>query len=345
MQEETSKELWELVGDRWTLPIHVHFEEGFAIVTLVAIPLLESQRRAACELLEPLRSNSGAWVATPEVLSHFARKSKFTNPEDVVEWRRAVTPAFHSKDPRVDEFLDSFVANGSCPSRATMSALYAMLCAHMLQWLLRGKPLPLYFATIYPLLFRKDWKERLHYEEARRKKAKMDSDSLLAGSRLESLGEVEDKHGQRHGSVVATWSLNLVHEKMFEHCSTLAEHKIRVSKKGDEDKYWEKVRGRAKRQHEYAKLCYEDYRKAASQQSPSATRGLRKSTKGIPGKRRKQFVDGKLYSLKHLPFWRGKRAESGRCGAVARKNPSVQEVPGLQPKPEDVRDTRQDVQG
>lgn len=343
MQEEKTIEpeieLWELVGDRWTLPIQVRFEEQHAVVSLARIPLLAAQKSLALAELEPFR-NGAVFAMTREQLNGVARKSKFGNPEDVVEWRRTIAPALHfPKHDGVDAFLDFVCNRGPIHSRATMSAIYASLCAAMLEWLLMGRKLPLCFATIYPLLYRKNWKEIVHQKYVK-KGWKGDEGSLIT---VENVLGLDMDQAARKSMRVATCSLNLVHEKMFADAANEYEHALLSRYNFDRARYWKAVRGRIKRQVENAKRCYAEYSQAVRQKSlaffESDTSGPRQ-----PYRRKKPYGgDGKLYSLSHLPYWRGKRAEQGKCGAVARKNDGVPAVSGVQPATPDVRDTRENV--
>lgn len=339
MQEEKQSELWELVGDRWRLPIVVRWEEGFAVIELAKIPMLEAQRKVALETLEPMRNNNFEFVASKEILEKSARKSKFTNAEDVVEWRHAVAPAVHFRNPHVDEFLDAFVAKGSCPSRPVMSAIYSMLCAHMLQWLLQGKPLPLCFATIYPILYRRNWKELTHHKLDGKLQRDEEQFIVMNGIGIKE-AETPERGRKTH---IAAWSLNLVHEKMFHEASALLESKYRQRVDYDSEKYWACVRRRLRTQFEYARLCYAEYKAAVREAGISCRKGGKPGPKQSYTRKKHYREDGRLYTLEHLPYWRGKRAETGKCGAVEKKDAGVPPMPGVQPETADVRDTREDV--
>lgn len=335
MDNET--ELWELVGDKWTLPLDVRWEEGHAVVTLSKIPLLNAQREVALKELEPIRKGE-AHVTTREFLETIARRSLCHTAEDVVEWRRVAAPALHfPKHDHVDEFLDSFMARGVVQSRATMSAIYSTLCAHMLQWLLEGKPLPLIFATIYPLLYRKNFCEVIHAKY--RTTWRGDEDALIVPNYVAGVNDIVSTRKTK----VAEWSLHVVHEPMFEAYANKLEDRIRLRVKGKPVKYWKNVRARIRRQFVYAKRVYAQFRNSTRKKSMaflgSGRTGPRKQFRRLKHYR----GDGKLYSLSHLPYWRGKRLETGRCGAVVRKGGPVPAVPSVQPAAPDVWNEGADV--
>lgn len=345
MQEEkiieSENELWELVGDRWILPLNVRFEEGHALVKLASIPLLDTQKVVASVELSAFPVNAGEHILTEEQLRHVARKSKFGNPQDVVEWRRMIAPALHfPKNEGVDEFLDAYVAKGVVQSRATISAIYSTLCAHMLSWLLQGKPLPLIFATIYPLLYRKNWREIVH-QKFIRKGRKLEEDSLITPIHVVGATEIRSTRMVR----VAEWSLNVVHEPMFEKYATQLEDRIRLAKRGQPSKYWKNVRARVRQQIEYAKRCYAEYRKATRQKSLAFLDGGRPGYRG-PKKRRKHYrSDGRLYTLDHIPGRRAQGKEPRTAGYFPPSSPQLPEVSGVQPQANDMRDIWKDVSG
>lgn len=335
MQEEKpieeKIELWELVGDRWTLPISVLWEEGHAVIELANTPFLDAQRRVALETLEPLR-NGTIYVASRETLERMARKSQFGNPQDVVEWRRVVAPALHfPKNAGVDEFLDAYCAKGVVQNRATVSAIYSTLCAHMLQWLMQGKPLPLIFATIYPLLFRQNWKELAHFHKMKGG-GHWNLDKFLVAENVISKNER-----------VCSWSLNLVHEKMFHDTTIKAESMVR-QRLNHPKTYWAHVRARVVGQFENARFCYAEYIKAVRKTSLAlvlgSTAGRRKSKK----KRKRYRINLRRYSLKRILGRRLFEKEFGTKAHLSPKAPQLPAVSGVQPKTDDVRDTRKDIQ-
>lgn len=164
---ENSSELWELTGDRWTIPIRVRWENETAHIVLADIPLLRAQKVLATDTLTKAAqfSHDGEYAMAREELVKHARLSKRTDPEDILEWRKVVAPALHfSKKSGIDEFLDDYAQTGIVQNRATLSAIYSTLCAFMLKRLLGGKPVPLCFATILPF-YRNGWALHILHEK------------------------------------------------------------------------------------------------------------------------------------------------------------------------------------
>lgn len=162
--ENPAVELWELAGSHWKLPIHVQKTGDLAVVRRTETRLLPKQAAALEEAMSRMAigGQSGEWHVPMQTLVMVAEESRYSDPDDVVVWQSRPPACNHfPKEDGADDFIASWASSsGMFQSTATAAAVYASLMAHMLHWLLNeGKPVKLLFATIYPLLVRRNWKE------------------------------------------------------------------------------------------------------------------------------------------------------------------------------------------
>ena len=157
------RELWELTGENFVLPISVEpSETAFAVRLGAGLRLLQKQRDSGGALLDAVATKrvGGRWFVTQEQLTVVARRSQQTEPEEVLFWtpERNVT-VMPSLTKRWRGFLDSFVAKltkaGFPMDSQEITETWVSFCNVLLEILVvEEKPIDLFFCEIYPTALR-----------------------------------------------------------------------------------------------------------------------------------------------------------------------------------------------
>lgn len=170
------REIWELLGPFWKLPIGVFWHEDYGEIRIGAgLALLNCQYREAKALLSRIGDVRGStfWVSRA-MLTRNAVKSLETDPENVVHWLPGRKPEqTPSGDYQPDEFLSGFCLSqhSSINDPVVMDVVWTGLKKWMLHWLLNErKEVDLGFAILSPLMLRANWKQVLTKWENKRKR-------------------------------------------------------------------------------------------------------------------------------------------------------------------------------
>lgn len=225
--------IWELKGSHWTLPILVEIHDETALVRIPEIPLLPKQRAALENALSQLATGG-----TPDernvplmFLIENAKRSEFTNAEDVVSWNRQ--PPIGQNIPKeegVDDFVgDWLVSTGFGISKASATAIYISICTHMLHWLVnRRRPVNLVFGTLDPFQYRKNWKEILLGKAWLRAAAgNLEDRTIYITSHPPKPGDMAQSEMLSYNKGVCNWTLEFTPSKWFHNHSNEVEEKRR----------------------------------------------------------------------------------------------------------------------
>lgn len=151
-------QLYEVVGDGWRLPMHVMDRGGdtVEIERVDGFPYLKSQRSEIESTVAPFAPNvAGCWYVKKSDLGKIAEKSRFTDPEDVVVWRKPEPPI------QDDEFFKAYCAwDRSFIGKPEIAMLiWDSFMRFAQHWLLNKQlPVNLGFAKLYALQARVNWK-------------------------------------------------------------------------------------------------------------------------------------------------------------------------------------------
>lgn len=156
---ENIKQLWVLTGPTWRIPIEVEqHDPETARIRLCRIPLLLIQILAADAFIETksiLRERMDFLIRFID-LHAIAMPAEFRDPEKAVVW---VPPLETEVDP-ADEFITAYCQHGGVLPLPVMKLVWASVNAFALYWVSKLRhPIRLGWATIYPMMFRANWKE------------------------------------------------------------------------------------------------------------------------------------------------------------------------------------------
>jgi hypothetical protein len=161
---------YELKGPFWIFPILVEWHDVVAQIQLhPSVKLLAIQEK---ELTRFLSANAqfrdGSWWMMKATFMTVAVPIPEGDPEEVVEWRRPGAGPKKESNEAGDPFVMAYTASRYCviPDHMVNEMIWASFLKFAMHWLTNERqPLDLYFARIYPLLFRKNWKEILIRKE------------------------------------------------------------------------------------------------------------------------------------------------------------------------------------
>lgn len=344
-------EIWSLAGGYWRLPIRVTWHQNLGEVRVSAgVRLTSKMIAAADEVLAKIGSQKGNtfWIERQN-LETTARKFHGEDPEDVVEWlpsRKNEAPEIR-QDYNPDEFIQSYCASSHAVLRDTMlmDRIWVSLCRFMMDYMLNTqKPINLLFARLDAFCFRKNWMSAT----AKRERALLRTNKMFRSDYLSPERESMARRGVWE-YLTSEWVTAFDTKNRFP-CWT-----IEVTTNEAWDKVitkWEAAKlaarrgayrnGAVEQMLRQARRALEIYARYLEETSKPATELVRSSFGGVGNHFR--LVTGSRQATTPPGPWDGNlevsdAVEESSSQTMAAENPGVHEVPDLESKDEDVRDS------
>lgn len=258
---------YELTGNNWRLPVMVDWHDVVAEVSLPNMPFLKAQRTVLEEKLNSLGDyREGKWWVLKSKLERTAVPSIKTDPEQIVEWC-VQNIRVESGVVVVTEFVRGYLESpyALLPDPKVTEMIWLSFCKYALHRLINErKPVQMFFATIYPLMMRVNWKEialrRENNGQDRTKRFEHQISKIIKRKMVDHLCS-PGMSGYDEEQGVADWTLEIVPERAWESAARKLEEEVKRKRK---IYYGTRVGNQLKAQLTYALEVYSAFLKKAA---------------------------------------------------------------------------------